>query len=247
MFERRQASTTALLFAILVVVTVAILVSGCGSAATPTSTAIGGVTTTVGAGPVRAGPLDATPYIISVAKEALNATSIEIPLHAGVLFENREDDTTVQHEFLAIGGGFDTGPLDAGVRYLVYFDKEATVSFIDKLHPTLTGKIVVSTSVTAAQVLSPGAAFTPPPGPWIGIREGGPTTMNAQVHTGEAVNFYNAEAKGGVEHHIVADDGSFDSGVLLPNQSFAFTFKQAGTFGYHDVLDSKVKGTITVK
>ena len=247
MFEHAHPRITALLFAIVVVIGVSLLVSGCSTnEATPSSTVIGGTTVTAGAGPLQAGPLDAMPYVISAANGQLNVTSIEVPLHAGVVFTNAEDDITVQHQFVAVDGSFDTGPLDAGVRYLVYFDKETTVPFIDKLDPKLTGTVVVSTSVTLEQV-APGAEVLPTQGPWIGIRQGGPTTMNAQIKVGEAVNFYNDEDNGGPEHHIVADDGSFDSGVLQPNQSFTFTFKKAGTFGYHDVLDSSVKGTITVK
>lgn len=246
MFEHAHSRTTALVSVAAVVTFVALVASGCTNGATPSSTVIGGTTATAGVGPLQAGPLDAMPYVISAARGKLNTTSIEIPLHAGVVFENADDDSSVQHEFVADDGSFDTGPLDAGVRYLVYFDKEATVPFIDKLHPSLTGTIVVSTSVTLAQV-APLGAVPPTPGPWIGIRQSGPTTMNAQIKVGQAVNFYNDEANGGPAHHIVANDGSFDSGVLQTNQSFTFVFKKAGTFGYHDLLDASVKGTITVK
>lgn len=45
----------------------------------------------------------------------------------------------------------------------------------------------------------------------------------------------------------VADDGSFDTGVLRPNQQFWFTFQRAGTYPFHDVLDPNLKGIITVK
>ncbi len=51
----------------------------------------------------------------------------------------------------------------------------------------------------------------------------------------------------GPEHHIVADNGAFDSGVLQPDQSFTFIFDTAGSFGYHDALDPSIKGTITVE
>jgi hypothetical protein len=249
MFERTHRKVVALVFAI-VVVAMTVMAAGCSNAVSsngvaPSSTVIGGTTATAGAGPLQAGPLDAMPYVISAANGKLNVTSIEVPLNAAVVFENAEDDSTVQHQFVAVGGSFDTGPLDAGVRYLVYFDKEATVPFIDKLHTDLTGTVVVSTSVTLEQV-APAPEVLPKQGPWIGIRQGGPTTMNAEIKVGNAVNFYNDEDTGGPEHHIVADDGSFDSGVLQPNQSFTFTFNHAGAFAYHDVLDSSVKGTITV-
>jgi plastocyanin len=64
------------------------------------------------------------------------------------------------------------------------------------------------------------------------------------VRIGAAIEWKNEDI---FAHTVTADDGSFDSGVLQPNQSFTQTFKKAGTFGYHDLLDSAVKGTITVK
>ena len=246
MFKRARRRRMALLFSIVVLVTAGALISGCSNAATPSSTVLGGTKPTAGSGPLMAGPLSGMPYVISAANGQLNKTSIEVPLHAGVIFKNGEDDSTVQHQFVAVDGSFDTGPLDPGVRYLVYFDKETTVPFVDKLDTSLTGTVVVSTSATFAQV-APGTASTPPSGPWIGIRTGGPTIMNAQIKVGQAVNFYNDEAEGGPAHHIVADDKSFDSGVLQPDQSFTFIFEQAGTFGYHDVLDSSITGVITVQ
>jgi plastocyanin len=145
-----------------------------------------------------------------------------------------------------VDGSFDTRPLDAGVRHLVYFDKEASVPFVDKLHPGLTGTVVVSASATVDELGSSGVE-TPPAGVWIGIGQGGPTTTNAHIKVGQAVNFYNNESNGGPDHHIIADGGSFNSGVLQVNQSFTFIFTHAGTFAYHDALDPNIKGAITVK
>ena len=43
-------------------------------------------------------------------------------------------------------------------------------------------------------------------------------------------------------HHIVADDGSFDTGVLTPGQSYLVTFETPGTYSFHDALNPSIKG-----
>jgi LPXTG-motif cell wall-anchored protein len=51
-----------------------------------------------------------------------------------------------------------------------------------------------------------------------------------RIHVGESVTWTN---NGTVPHTSTADKGLWDSGPLNPGQSFAFTFKSAGTFPYH--------------
>jgi plastocyanin len=50
-----------------------------------------------------------------------------------------------------------------------------------------------------------------------------------------------------VNHQLVADSGAFASPILKPGDSYTFTFKTAGKFGYHDALKPTLKGTVTVK
>src|ERR1700730_9123933 len=38
---------------------------------------------------------------------------------------------------------------------------------------------------------------------------------------------------GAVQHTITADDGSFDSGIINPGDTFAFTFDASGTYPYY--------------
>lgn len=48
-------------------------------------------------------------------------------------------------------------------------------------------------------------------------------------------------------HHIVADDSSFDTGVMNPGATFTVTAGKAGTvISYHCTLHSRVKGKIVV-
>lgn len=49
-----------------------------------------------------------------------------------------------------------------------------------------------------------------------------------------------------VEHEVVSDDGSFDSGVLSPGESFNFTYTQAGDYPYHCSIHPSMTGIIVV-
>ena len=47
-------------------------------------------------------------------------------------------------------------------------------------------------------------------------------------------------------HHVVSDDGVFDSGNLTPGQSYSYYLNDVRTYPYHDSLDSSMKGTIVL-
>jgi plastocyanin len=69
-----------------------------------------------------------------------------------------------------------------------------------------------------------------------------PATIHAQP--GQVVTVYNSDQ---ILHHIVADDNSFDTGVMNPGGSFTVTAGKPGAVvSYHCTLHSRVKGKIIV-
>src|SRR6516165_8612153 len=69
-----------------------------------------------------------------------------------------------------------------------------------------------------------------------------PTTIHAQP--GQVVTVYNSDQ---ILHHIVADDNTFDTGVMNPGGSFTITAGKPGTvISFHCTLHSRVKGKIVV-
>ena len=69
-----------------------------------------------------------------------------------------------------------------------------------------------------------------------------PSTIHA--HAGETITVYNSDQ---LLHRIVADDGSFDTGVMVPGSSFTVKAGAPGTtISYHCVLHSRVKGQVVV-
>lgn len=69
-----------------------------------------------------------------------------------------------------------------------------------------------------------------------------PSSLTATV--GDTVTFHNADTQ---NHQVVANDGSFASPVLAPDQTYSVTPSKAGKIRYHDGLHPTHKGTITVK
>jgi plastocyanin len=69
-----------------------------------------------------------------------------------------------------------------------------------------------------------------------------PNAIHAQA--GDTVTVYNYDQ---LIHRIVADDGSFDTGVMNPGASFTVKAGAAGSvISYHCTLHSRVKGSIVV-
>jgi plastocyanin len=69
-----------------------------------------------------------------------------------------------------------------------------------------------------------------------------PSTIHAQ--SGDTVTVYNYDQ---LIHRIVADDGSFDTGMMNPGASFTVKTGAAGSvISYHCTLHSRMKGSIIV-
>jgi plastocyanin len=50
-----------------------------------------------------------------------------------------------------------------------------------------------------------------------------------------------------INHQVVANGGQFASPILGAGKSYTFTFRNSGTFRYHDGLHPTLKGTVTVR
>ncbi len=226
------------------VTSLVLALAGCGSGTgTAESTVVGATTSIVANGESTPGaiPFSQTTYTVSVTQGKVNPATLDVPAGSGVLIINAEDDSTVQHELVADDGSFDTGVLDPGGQYLVMFGGQGTVTYHDALHSDITGEIVISNGNT-----SYGVAVPPPTGPFVRISNSGLSAATTRVKVGEPVTFYDGEDDNTVEHRIVADDGSFDTGVLSPGESYSVSFDSTGTYSYHDALDSSIKGTVIV-
>jgi copper binding plastocyanin/azurin family protein len=70
----------------------------------------------------------------------------------------------------------------------------------------------------------------------------GPSQLD--VLPGDAVTWSNVSSR---THTVTADDGSFDSGRLGPQQRFRLTFSKPGTYRYHCTIHPSIAGEIDVR
>ena len=68
-----------------------------------------------------------------------------------------------------------------------------------------------------------------------------PTTVT--IRTGDTVKWTNTDTH---NHQVVSNNGSFVSPILAPGKSYAHRFTAAGTYRYHDGLNSAVRGVVKV-
>jgi plastocyanin len=66
---------------------------------------------------------------------------------------------------------------------------------------------------------------------------------NVSVQAGSTVTWVN---EGNVPHTVTSDDGQFDSGVLMPGDSYTVVFKGRGTITYHCAIHPSMTGSVTV-
>jgi len=63
------------------------------------------------------------------------------------------------------------------------------------------------------------------------------------VPAGSAVTWMNNDP---VQHEVVSDNGTFDSGILMPKDSFSYTFSRPGNYSYYDKIYPYMFGQIQV-
>jgi plastocyanin len=69
-----------------------------------------------------------------------------------------------------------------------------------------------------------------------------PATLT--INQNDSVTWKNVDT---INHQVVANGGQFASPILGAGKSYTFTFRNSGTFRYHDGLHPSLKGTVTVR
>jgi plastocyanin len=115
----------------------------------------------------------------------------------------------------------------------------------------LTSGVVVASSCVSEHttaIVSTADCVTPPSAaglPVVFIRKF--TYVPAQIHVsaGQSVAFVNCESDG-TPHTVTADNASFDSGLMNPNDAFVRSFPSAATVPYHCDFHPFMKATVIV-
>ncbi len=76
------------------------------------------------------------------------------------------------------------------------------------------------------------------------IKRTGFVPATVTINQNDSVTWTNTDT---INHQVVANGGSFASPILAAGKSYTHTFRNGGTFRYHDSLHSTLKGTIVVR
>lgn len=106
------------------------------------------------------------------------------------------------------------------------------------------GRWAVASTVGGVVLALSAAGAAGAASPTIKITAEGFVPSTVTIVAGDTVTWRNTTA---AEHEVVADDGSFDSGVLLHDDQFANLFEVPGTYAYHDALDTTLRAKVVVK
>src|SRR5579859_3591170 len=113
---------------------------------------------------------------------------------------------------------------------------------------------VLASRIQGSSVAAPAASVVPtqtalPPNGWVymdhqsdGSAYFDPARL--EVAVGQAVKFHNADTE---DHSALADNGSFNTGVLSPGQNKSWVPTKAGTYGYGDFLHPEMHAVIVVR
>ncbi|MBI4187808.1 MAG: cupredoxin domain-containing protein [Chloroflexi bacterium] len=158
------------------------------------------------------------------------------------------------HTVTSDDGLFDSGMLSPGQSFSFSFQSPGSYSYHCIFHNgqagtiTVTGSSNATSNVVATPPPPPAPTPTPVPSPILGgsgiqIGDNMYSPVGLSLVAGTTVTWTNAGQK---PHTVTSDDGLFDSGILMPGQSFSFSFQSPRTYSYHCILHSGQAGTITV-
>lgn len=145
-------------------------------------------------------------------------------------------------------GAFDSGILMNGASYQRTFNSPGTYSYFCSIHPEMTATITVTGELQAPAPEpppNPPPSESPPPPTSGDVRivdnAFSPTTK--RVNVGGSITWSN---EGDLPHTVTGRTSTFDSGILMPGQTFTTKFETAGTYEYFCTLHAGMRASIVV-
>jgi len=149
------------------------------------------------------------------------------------------NDDAVTHTVTATDNSFNSGDITAGQSWTYTFSTPGTFTYYCIYHSSwMKGKVIVESGAAAGGFIVNIPAGT---GADTSLNYS-PSSLKLVVGVNNTVTFVNQDS---TTHTVTASDGSFDSGDIHAGGSWTHTFA-AGTYSYHCVYHSYMKGTITV-
>jgi plastocyanin len=140
------------------------------------------------------------------------------------------------HIIEADDGSFLSGIIISSTPFEFTFDEAGTWSYDDKLHPEVTGTVVVVPEASAGSSADEG--------PSVSMIDNAFEPQELTVTVGDEVRWTN---DGRAAHTIAAGDGSWASDLVAAGGEFSRRFDTVGTYEYVCTLHSEMTGTILVE
>lgn len=173
--------------------------------------------------------------------------------NATVTFANKD---ITKHTVTATDGSFNSGDILAGQSWTHTFSTAGTFTYYCIYHGWMRATVVVesqgsstsgsttnSTTATSTSATVSGIVISIPAGTGSNTTlTYSPSSITLKAGVNNTITFVNND---NTKHTVTADDGSFNSGDILPGQTWTYTFP-VGTHTYHCFYHSWMKGTIIV-
>lgn len=202
---------------------------------------------------------------VAIVGNRYSPQTITIAVGGTVTWVNQD---AVPHTVTATDRSFDSGIMMQGDRWSRTFASSGTYTYFCEIHPEMTATVVVTTPnaaqppiVTASGSTSTGGggtgqqgnagSFTSSPvassnvpgAASVGMADNQFQPVAVTIGMGGVVTWTNTDT---IPHTVTADDGSFDSGIMMPGDTFTRTFSSPGTVGYRCTLHPGMTGTVEV-
>ena len=104
-------------------------------------------------------------------------------------------------------------------------------------------RLILGTAAAVAVIAAAPAASAPTATATVQIKRSGFSPGTVTINANDAVTWRNTDT---TNHQVVANGGSFASPILGPGKTYTRTFRDGGTFRYHDALRPTLRGTVVV-
>jgi plastocyanin len=155
-----------------------------------------------------------------------------------VTFTNKD---SANHTVTATDHSFDSGIIEPGQSWTHTFSTAGTYTYYCIFHTWMKGKVIVLTATsggTGLTVKIPSGTGNDP------SLNYAPSSFTVVIGVNNTVTFVNQD---NTNHTVTANDGSFDSGNIVPGGSWSHAFTTPGTYSFHCIYHTWMKGTIEVK
>jgi plastocyanin len=105
-------------------------------------------------------------------------------------------------------------------------------------------RLFLGVAAAGALVFAAPAATAPKATVTVNVKRTGFAPATVTINANDAVTWKNTDT---INHQVVANGGSFASPILGAGKTYTRTFREGGTFRYHDGLHPSLRGTVVVK